>query len=69
MFKKTIIAFALLAVTGLSGCVVYAPPRPVVYGPGPYYGPGPAVVVDPVPVVGFWGWGHYGYGYHGGRWR
>jgi hypothetical protein len=69
MMKKTLVALGLLAVTTLSGCVVYGPPRPVVYAPGPaYYGPaypyyGPTVVVGPVvPAYGFYG------GWHG-RWR
>jgi hypothetical protein len=68
MFKKMLITLGLLAATTLSGCVVYAPPRAVVYGPAPgavVYAPG--VVVPIVPVYGFYG----GWGWHGGygRWR
>jgi hypothetical protein len=61
MLKKTIIKLGLLAVTGMSGCVVYAPARPAVYAPGvAVYTPG--VVVEPVvPVYGFYGWGGRGH--------
>jgi hypothetical protein len=72
MMKKTLVQFGiglgLLAVTTLSGCVVYSPPA-AVYAPAPgavvYAQPAPAVVVAPVVPVFGWGWGWHG----GGRWR
>ena len=66
MLKKTLISLGLLAMTTLtSGCVVYARPHAVVYGPEPVVY-SPAVVVD--PVFGFYG--GYGYGWRGeGGWH
>jgi hypothetical protein len=71
MFKKTLITLGLLGATTLSGCVVYAPPRPrYVYSYGYVDGPPAAVVVAPVPVFGFYG-GYYRDGWYrgGGHWR
>ena len=67
--SKTIIkmlAIALLAGVGLSGCVAipYGPPG---YSPSPYYGQpaySPPVVI--APWFGFYGGGR---GYYGGRGR
>ena len=76
------LAIALLALSALGGCAVYAPPGPYGYygadanGPAvygsPYYGPayyGPAYVAPPVSLhlgLGYWGGGGRG-GYRGGR--
>lgn len=66
--RRTLGTVAALALTAaaLSGCVYY--PNQYAYGYGPSYGAGyyaaPApVVVAPVAVGGWWGWGG---GWHGG---
>jgi hypothetical protein len=62
-------AVAALALTAaaLSGCVYYPGNYAYGYGPGYYAAPAP-VVVAPVAVGGWWGWGG---GWHGGGryWR
>ena len=65
--KKATIA-AVLAVSGLAGCVAV----PVYgggggYGGGGYYAPPPAVVVRPAISLGYYGGGYGGYrgGYYG----
>jgi hypothetical protein len=73
MFKKSLIALGLLAVTTLSGCVVYTPGPPryaYTYGYGYACGPAPVVIAPVVPIFGFYGgWYHDGWHRHGGRWR
>ena len=68
MLKKTLLALGLFAATGLSGCIVAAPPVAYVGGP--------AVVYPIVPVYGYGWYGGYYYGhsyyrgsyYRGGGW-
>jgi hypothetical protein len=52
-FRRLLVSAAVLALSALSGCVVYPA------GPGYGYGYGPGVYVAPPPVVigGWWGRG------------
>jgi hypothetical protein len=65
--RRILGTIAALALTGaaLSGCVYY-PNRYAYngYGGGGYYAQAPSVVVAPVVVGGWWGWGG-GWGGHG----
>jgi hypothetical protein len=60
MIKKLLIGTAILAMTGIAGCVV-VPPRVAYVGPA-VVAPAPVVVFNPF----FGWWGGYGYGYHYG---
>ncbi len=67
--RRVLLPVAILALLGLSGCVVYPAHPGYAYGDGSYYAPGyyygPPAVVD----FGWWGGGHWDGGHEGGgRW-
>ncbi len=69
ILRKSLIAVAAVALTGLAGCAVYVP-GPAVYTPGLVIGPGPVYVGGYYPHrFGYYGYGGFGYRGYYGRWR